>query len=85
MSYKYQIEKGHESRVFAGARNLGNGIVESDEELTSNYLTLIKDEPAQPEVPATPPAPTPPTPPATPQAAPAQPPQNEQTTNKETN
>lgn len=44
MPYKYQIKKGFESRVFANARNLGNGLIESDEELASSYLDPIIDE-----------------------------------------
>lgn len=81
--YRYQIQKGAENRSFAGdgVRNLGNGTIESDHELTSQYLTLVKDE--QPQAPPAPPqnAPTAPAPPQTPpaQSAPVQtPPQNTQ-------
>jgi hypothetical protein len=73
--YKYQIQKGAEARVFAGdgVRNLGDGTVESDHELTSPYLTVVEgekadereqtqmtatpDKPAQPAQAAVPPAP----------------------------
>jgi hypothetical protein len=49
MSYKYQIKSGNEERVFAGqgVRNLGNGIVESDQELDSPLLEAIEDKPEQ--------------------------------------
>jgi len=64
MPYKYQIEKGQESRIFANARNLGDGTVESDTELSSPWLTLVNDKstpPAANDSPVTPSA-TPPIP-----------------------
>jgi hypothetical protein len=87
MAFRYPIKKGAESRIFANARNLGNGTVESDEPLESIYLepALVSDggmataegltilkAPASPTTP--------------PQTAPvnqANPPLNEQSTNKE--
>lgn len=61
MSYKYQIEKGQEHRIFAGAKNLGDGTVESDTELNSVYLTLIQPI-VQPVAPTVAPSVTPPAP-----------------------
>jgi hypothetical protein len=44
MPYKYQIKKGEEGRIFANARNLGNGLVESDQPLNSIYLTPVEEK-----------------------------------------
>lgn len=41
MPYKYQIEKGQEHRIFAGAHNLGDGILVSDEPLSSSLLSYV--------------------------------------------
>jgi hypothetical protein len=89
MPYKYQIEKGQEHRIFGGARNLGDGTVESDEPLNSAYLTLVDNGeasqslPAEDEVKAPPVAPVPPaTPPA---PAPVAQPSPAQTPKEETN
>ncbi len=90
MPYKYQIKKGEENRIFANARNLGNGIVESDTELNSVYLTPVTEadeQPAQaeqmtaslPPKPTTPPA-APAVTPATSVAAPPEPPTNKEAT-----
>lgn len=57
--YQYQIQKGAENRIFANARNLGNGIVESDEPLYSPYLTEIKGETVTNMVAEKPPSDTP--------------------------
>ncbi len=85
MSYRYPIKKGAENRIFAEARNLGNGIVESDEPLESIYLEPAIEEQAAPATttpPVTPPTetspPAPPVQPAAPQTPPA-------TQNKEAN
>lgn len=49
--YRYKIKEGAESRTFGGdgVRNLGNGVVESDHALTSPYLTILSDDPDQPQ------------------------------------
>jgi hypothetical protein len=40
--YRYKIKQGAEDKVFAGdgVKNLGNGVIESDHELTNPYLVL---------------------------------------------
>lgn len=54
--YRYQVKPGEEHRTFGGdgVRNLGDGIVESDQELNSVHLTPIEDKPVAPVAPQAP-------------------------------
>jgi len=42
--FRYEIEKGAESRVFANSRRIADSLIESDEPLNSPYLTAVKDD-----------------------------------------
>lgn len=89
--YRYQKKQGAEDKTFSqdGVKNLPNGIVESDHELDSQYLTPIQEQPADSATlptPQNPPAVNPaPTPPVAAPVLPSVPPQNEQTANTEAN
>lgn len=75
--YRYQIKKGEEHLKFGGdgVRNIGDGTVESDHELTNPHLKPINDAPAQPPAASVSP---PSVAPASQPSQPASPPQNTQ-------